>query len=64
MIILCIALIIICVLLAIGAAVVSLAYFDAEREVLHMYRYSVRRPGVKYIKKSWLRMKLKKLLHI
>lgn len=57
-------LIIVCILLAVGAIVATLAYFDAEREVLHMRRYSVRKPGVKYIKKSWLRNQLKNLLDI
>lgn len=35
--------------------ILFIAYLDSERECMHMKKYSVRQPGVKYIKKSWLR---------
>lgn len=36
------------------------AYIDAERECRHMKVYSVRKPGVKYIRISFLRKIIKK----
>lgn len=53
-----IGLIIIVCLLALACIILTWAYADAERECRHMKRYTVVKPGVKFIRKSWLRKQL------